>query len=80
MLSRKKPRREFVALKALAVGRPFAGCAFKRRRSLVIADRVSLSCDLSFVCLASRRHEPMIADAFRAMQAVWDLAAEKAPA
>lgn len=49
-----------------------------RQRHLVVADRVSLSCDLSFVCLASRRHEPAIASAFHAMQAVWDLAAEKA--
>jgi DNA-binding transcriptional LysR family regulator len=51
-----------------------------RARKLVVADRVSLSCDLSFVCLASRRHEPGIAHAFRAMQTVWELAAEEAPA
>ncbi|WP_065751008.1 LysR family transcriptional regulator [Bradyrhizobium paxllaeri] len=43
------------------------------KRNIVIADKVSLTCDLSFACLASRRHEPMISQAFAAMQAVWDL-------
>jgi len=32
-----------------------------------------LTCDLSFVCLASRGHEPMISQAFQAMRSVWDL-------
>ena len=44
-----------------------------RSRNFVIADKVSLTCDLSFACLTSRRHEPMIAQAFAAMQTVWDL-------
>lgn len=44
-----------------------------RKRDFVIADRVTLSCHLSFACLASRRHEEMIAHAFSAMRAVWDL-------
>ena len=44
-----------------------------RKRDFVIADKVTLTCDLSFACLASRRHEDMIAHAFSAMQAVWDL-------
>lgn len=44
-----------------------------RKRDFVIADSVTLSCHLSFACLASRRHEEMIAHAFSAMQAVWDL-------
>ena len=43
------------------------------KRDFVIADKVTLICDLSFACLASRRHEDMIAHAFSAMQAVWDL-------
>ena len=43
------------------------------KRNIVIADKVALTCDLSFACLASRRHEPMISQAFSAMQAVWDL-------
>jgi DNA-binding transcriptional LysR family regulator len=45
-----------------------------RKREFVVADKVALTCDLSFACLASRRHEDMIAHAFAAMQAVWDLA------
>ena len=32
-----------------------------RKRDYVIADKVVLTCDLSFPCLASRRHEDMIA-------------------
>ncbi len=44
-----------------------------RKRDFVIADKVALTCDLSFACLASRRHEDMIAHAFSAMLAVWDL-------
>ena len=44
-----------------------------RSRDFVIADKVSLTCDLSFACLTSRRHEPMISQAFAAMQTVWDL-------
>lgn len=44
-----------------------------RKRDFVVADEVTLTCDLSFACLASRRHEPVIARAFSAMQAVWDL-------
>ena len=44
-----------------------------RKRDFVIADKVTLTCDLSFACLASRRHEDMIAHAFSAMQPVWDL-------
>jgi DNA-binding transcriptional LysR family regulator len=52
-----------------------------RQRNFVIADKVALTCDLGFACLASRRHEPMIAQAFTAMQAVWDLTqADAAPA
>ena len=50
-----------------------------RKRNFVIADKVALTCDLSFACLASRRHEPMISHAFSAMQAVWDLPAGSAP-
>jgi DNA-binding transcriptional LysR family regulator len=44
-----------------------------RKRNFVIADKVSLTCDLSFACLASRRQEPAISRAFAAMRAVWDL-------
>ena len=44
-----------------------------RKRNFVVADQMALTCDLSFACLTSRRHEPMISDAFSAMRAVWDL-------
>ena len=30
-----------------------------RKRNFVIADKVALTCDLSFACLTSRRHEPV---------------------
>jgi DNA-binding transcriptional LysR family regulator len=44
-----------------------------RERNFVIADKVALTCDLSFACLTSRRHERIISQAFSAMQAVWEL-------
>jgi DNA-binding transcriptional LysR family regulator len=44
-----------------------------RKRNFVIADKVTVTCDLSFACLTSRRHEPVISHAFSAMRAVWDL-------
>jgi DNA-binding transcriptional LysR family regulator len=43
------------------------------KRNFVVADKVAVTCDLSFACLASRRHEPVISNAFSVMQAVWDL-------
>jgi len=52
-----------------------------RKRNFVIADKVTLTCDLSFACLSSRRHEPVISHAFSAMRTVWDLEpANAAPA
>ena len=50
-----------------------------RKRDFVIADKATLTCDLSFACLASRRHEAMIAHAFSAMQAVWGLTPSRTP-
>ena len=44
-----------------------------RKRNFVVSDKVSLTCDLSFVCLAARRQEPAISRAFAAMRTVWDL-------
>jgi len=44
-----------------------------RKRNFVIADKLTLTCDLSFACLTSRRNESVISHAFAAMQAVWDL-------
>lgn len=42
-----------------------------QRRGFIIADRVSLTCDLSLVCLKSRRQEPLVASAFSAMERTW---------
>ena len=43
------------------------------KRNFIIADKVSLACDLGFACLATRRQEPTISRAFAAMRAVWDV-------
>lgn len=51
----------------------------KGERNFVIADKVTLTCDLSFACLSSRRNEPTVAHAFSAMQAVWDLKPDRTP-
>ncbi|MEZ5705107.1 MAG: LysR family transcriptional regulator [Burkholderiaceae bacterium] len=40
-------------------------------RGLVLADRVSLECELSFICLQARANEPVIASALAALGAVW---------
>lgn len=40
-------------------------------RGLVVADRVSLDCALSFVCQKARVAEPVIASAWQALEAVW---------
>ncbi|HEV7601741.1 MAG TPA: LysR family transcriptional regulator [Bradyrhizobium sp.] len=42
-----------------------------RKRNFVIADSVSITCDLSLACLTSRRHESIIACAFSAMKRAW---------
>ncbi|CAN7687479.1 LysR family transcriptional regulator [Bradyrhizobium sp. LjRoot220] len=44
-----------------------------RKRNFVVADKLTLTCDLSFACLTSRRHEPVISHAFSVMRTVWDL-------
>jgi DNA-binding transcriptional LysR family regulator len=50
-----------------------------RKRNFVVADKVTLSVDLSFMCLTSRRQEPLVAHAFSAIQGVWDVTPDKAP-
>lgn len=40
-------------------------------RGLVVADQVSLDCTLSFVALASRRNDPVVAAAWGALDTVW---------
>jgi DNA-binding transcriptional LysR family regulator len=65
---------EFVeAGNCLSLARDCVLARIARKPNFVIADKVTLTCDLSFACLASRRHEPIIAQAFSAMQAVWEL-------
>ena len=52
------------------------GCVLERiarKRNFVVADKLTLTCDLSFACLTARRQEPLISNAFAAMRAVWDL-------
>lgn len=52
-----------------------------RKRDFVVADQVRLTCDLSFACLTSRRHEPIVGRAFAVMRGVWELQPdETAPA
>jgi DNA-binding transcriptional LysR family regulator len=41
------------------------------KRNFVIADGVSITCDLSLACLKSRRQEPIVARAFSAMERAW---------
>jgi DNA-binding transcriptional LysR family regulator len=51
-------------------------CILERAASkgkFVIADKLTLTCELSFACLKARRHETLISNAFAAMRAVWDL-------
>jgi DNA-binding transcriptional LysR family regulator len=51
-----------------------------RKRNFVIADSVSITCDLSLACLKSRRHEPVVARAFSAMERAWfDLESPRYP-
>ena len=40
-------------------------------RGLVVADQVSLDCELSFVCLEERKGEPVLATAWAALDEVW---------
>ena len=41
---------------------------------LVIANKVSLECELSFICRTERTTEPAIAAAFAALDSIWDAA------
>lgn len=65
----------------LSLARDYIIDRVTRKRNFVVADKVALTCDLSFACLTSRRHEPVISHAISAMQTVWDLKpANAAPA
>jgi DNA-binding transcriptional LysR family regulator len=41
-------------------------------RGLVIAEPLALACELSFICLAERAGEPVIASALAALDVVWN--------
>jgi DNA-binding transcriptional LysR family regulator len=72
---------EFVeAGNCLSLARDHVIDRITRKRNFVVADKVALTCDLSFACLASRRHEPVISQAFSAMQAVWGRTPDSATA
>ena len=55
----------------LALARDSVALREAQARGLVIADRVSLDCRLSFVCLKARRNEPVVASAWAALAQVW---------
>jgi len=48
-------------------------------RGLVIADRVSLTCELTFMALAERMAEPPIATAWAALERVWGVGGVRRP-
>jgi DNA-binding transcriptional LysR family regulator len=64
----------------LSLARDFILDRITHKRNFVIADKVSLTCELSFACLAARRNEPAISRAFAAMRTVWDLSPDHAVA
>ncbi len=55
----------------LSLARDSVAIRESQAHGLVVADRVSLDCALSFVCLRPRRDEPVIASAWAALDAVW---------
>ena len=55
----------------LSLARDSIAIRESQARGLVVADRVSLDCDLSFIFPAERRSEPVVASALAAVQGVW---------
>lgn len=55
----------------LSLIRESIAIAEAQARGLVIADRVSLPCQLSFISLRSRRSDPVVASAWEALKQVW---------
>ncbi len=55
----------------LSLARDSVAIRESQAHGLVVADRVSLDCALSFVCLRARRDEPVVASAWAALDAVW---------
>jgi len=55
----------------LSLVRDFIALRESQAHGLVIADRASLDCALSFVCLAARRDDAVVARAWSALAQVW---------
>jgi len=56
----------------LALARESIALREAHAHGLVIADQVSLSTELSFICLAKRRNEPAIEAVFSLLKTVWE--------
>lgn len=56
----------------LALARDSVALREAHAHGLVIADQVSLDMDLSFICQAKRRHEPIIEAVFALLKSVWE--------
>ena len=56
----------------LALARESIALSVSHAHGLVIADQVSVSTELSFICQAKRRHEPLIEAVFALLKSVWD--------
>lgn len=55
----------------LSLARDSIAIRESQAHGLVVADRVSLDCVLSFICLKSRLSEPVVASAWRALAQAW---------
>jgi hypothetical protein len=55
----------------LSLARDSIAIRESQAHGLVVADRVSLDCVLSFICLKSRVTEPVVASAWGALAQAW---------
>ena len=55
----------------LSLARDFSAIRQRQAHGLVIADSVSFDCVLCFVCLKTRRDEPIVARAWSALETAW---------
>jgi len=55
----------------VSLARDFSAVRQQQAHGLVIADSVSFDCVLCFVCLKSRRNDPVVARAWGILEAVW---------
>jgi len=56
----------------LALARESIALREAHAHGLVIADQVSIAAELSFICLAKRRNEPLIGAVFSLLKSVWE--------